>query len=150
MPETAIQSTKACVFDAYGTLFDVHAAVARGGASLGDKADAVSALWRQKQLEYTWLRSLMRAHADFWQITAQALDYALGAHGIEDEALKQRLMELYRTLDAYPDARDCLTALRGSGRQTAILSNGAPAMLQAAVDSAGLAPLVETRVGPGR
>ena len=143
MAEPALSETKACVFDAYGTLFDVHAAVARGGAALGDKADAVSALWRQKQLEYTWLRSLMPAHVDFWQVTGDALDYALESHGVDDAALKQRLMELYRTLDAYPDVKDCLSVLRGAGKQTAILSNGAPAMLEAAVASAGIAELLD-------
>ncbi|MCG8360060.1 MAG: haloacid dehalogenase type II [Kiloniellales bacterium] len=143
MADPALQATKACVFDAYGTLFDVHAAVARGGASLGERADAVSALWRQKQLEYTWLRSLMRAHVDFWQVTGDALDYALASHGVEDAALKDNLMALYRTLDAYPDVTDCLTALRRHGKQTAILSNGAPEMLNAAVASAGIAELLD-------
>ena len=129
----------ACVFDAYGTLFDVHSAVARSGGALGDKAGPVSALWRQKQLEYTWLRSLMGAYADFWQVTGEGLDFALAANGIEDAALRQRLMDLYLGLDAYPDVPDALDCLRAGGRKTAILSNGAPNMLRAAVDSADLA-----------
>lgn len=128
----------ACAFDAYGTLFDVHSAVARGGADLGDQADAVSALWRQKQLEYTWLRSLMAAHADFWQVTGEALDYALADQGVNDPALHQKLMELYLTLDAYPDVKACLARLRAAGKQTAILSNGSPRMLSSAVSSADL------------
>lgn len=146
MTHPAFADIGACVFDAYGTLFDVHSAVARGGAALGEKADAVSALWRQKQLEYTWLRSLMGAHVDFWQVTGDGLDYALGAHGVDDPALRERLMELYRTLDAYPDVTDCLTALRAAGKKTAILSNGAPAMLEAAVESAGIASLLDERL----
>ena len=128
----------ACVFDAYGTLFDVHAPVAQMAARIGGEADALSRLWRQKQLEYTWLRSLMRAHADFWQVTGEALDYALAAHAIDDPGLRAELMELYMRLDAYPDAVDALQRLKFSGLATAILSNGSPAMLQAAVESAGL------------
>ncbi len=134
-----LDGIKACVFDAYGTLFDVHAPVGRVAAKLGDKADAVSRLWRDKQLQYTWLRSLMGAHADFGIVTADALDYALGAHGIADADLRAELLELYMRLDAYPDARRCLAALKGDGFKTAILSNGSPEMLEAATRSAGLA-----------
>ena len=144
MSHPAFSDIGACVFDAYGTLFDVHSAVRRGGQSLGEKADAVSALWRQKQLEYTWLRSLMGEHTDFWQITGDALDYALAAHGVDDKALHDRLMELYLSLHAYPDVTDCLTKLRQGGKVTAILSNGAPKMLQAAVASAGLTDLLDS------
>jgi len=143
MSEPAFNNIAACVFDAYGTLFDVHSAVARGGAALGDKAAPVSALWRQKQLEYTWLRSLMGAHADFRRVTRDGLDYALAFHGVDDRALAARLMDLYLTLDAYPDAAPCLEALRTAGRATAILSNGEPEMLNAAVTSAGLTPLFD-------
>ncbi len=143
MTNPAFSDIGACVFDAYGTLFDVHSAVAHGGAALGDKAQAVSDSWRQKQLEYTWLRSLMGAHADFWQVTSDGLDFALAAHGVDDPSLKQRLLDLYLTLDAYPDVADCLSALRGGGKATAILSNGAPPMLEAAVGSAGLAELLD-------
>ena len=143
MTNPAFSDIGACVFDAYGTLFDVHSAVAYGGAALGDKAQAVSDSWRQKQLEYTWLRSLMGAHADFWQVTSDGLDFALAAHGVDDPSLKQRLLDLYLTLDAYPDVADCLGALRGGGKATAILSNGAPPMLEAAVGSAGLAELLD-------
>ena len=139
MTNPAFSDIGACVFDAYGTLFDVHSAVARGGETLGEKAQAVSDIWRQKQLEYTWLRSLMNAHADFWQITKDGLDYALAAHGVDDPALERQLMELYLTLSAYPDVADCLGALRAGGKATAILSNGTPPMLEAAVGSAGLA-----------
>ncbi len=143
MTEPAFDDIAACVFDAYGTLFDVHSAVAKGGAALGDKAAAVSALWRQKQLEYTWLRSLMGVHTDFRQVTKDGLAYSLAVHGVEDAALEARLMELYLTLDAYPDAAACLEALRAAGLATAILSNGEPEMLNAAVSSAGLTSLFD-------
>jgi 2-haloacid dehalogenase len=143
MSDQAFSDIRACVFDAYGTLFNVHSAVARGGGALGERAQAVSDLWRQKQLEYTWLRSLMGAHADFWQVTREALDYAFAAQGLDDPALKEQLMELYLSLEAYGDVTDCLTALRGGGKATAILSNGEPGMLKAAVDSAGLASVLD-------
>ena len=139
MSHPAFQDIDACVFDAYGTLFNVHSAVARGGQSLGDRAQAVSDLWRQKQLEYTWLRSLMGAHANFWQVTGDGLDYALEASGVDDPALRDRLMDLYLTLEAYPDVVACLERLRAGGKATGILSNGTPKMLEAAVASAGLA-----------
>ena len=138
MSDPAFADIGACVFDAYGTLFDVHSAVGRSGGALGDKAEGVSTLWRQKQLEYTWLRSLMGAYVDFWQVTGDGLDYALAANEVDDAALRQRLMELYLSLDAYPDVKDALDRLRAGGKKTAILSNGAPAMLEAAVGSADL------------
>lgn len=129
----------AVVFDAYGTLFDVNSAAAPWREALGAQADAFSATWRRKQLEYSWLRSLMGAHADFWQLTTEALDFACERHAIGDASLRQRLLETYRRLSVYPDAPAMLRAIRGAGFKTAILSNGAPAMLQAAVDSADLA-----------
>jgi 2-haloacid dehalogenase len=129
----------AVVFDAYGTLFDVNSAAARCRDALGPQADAFSATWRRKQLEYSWLRSLMGAHADFWQLTAEALDYACERHAIADASLRQRLLEVYRELSAYPEVPAMLRAIRDAGFKTAILSNGAPAMLQAAVAAASLA-----------
>jgi 2-haloacid dehalogenase len=138
MTHPAFEDIGACVFDAYGTLFDVHSAARRAGDALGEKAAGVSAVWRDKQLQYTWLRSLMGAHADFWQVTGEALDFALAVHGIEDDALRERLMELYLSLEAYPDVVPALSKLRAGGKQTAILSNGSPGMLGAAVESAGL------------
>jgi 2-haloacid dehalogenase len=138
MANPAFADIGACVFDAYGTLFDVHSAVGRSREALGDKADGVSALWRQKQLEYTWLRSLMGAYVDFWQITGDGLDYALAANEVDDAELRRRLMDLYLSLDAYPDVTEALDRLRAGGKKTAILSNGAPNMLEAAVASAGL------------
>jgi 2-haloacid dehalogenase len=143
MASAPISSVRACVFDAYGTMFDVHSPTARAAEAMGGKADAVSRLWRQKQLEYTWLRSLMGAHADFWQVTGDALDYALESHGIDDRALRDRLMQLYLTLDAYADVKPALGQLRAMGLKTGILSNGNPRMLEAAVDSAGIADLLD-------
>jgi 2-haloacid dehalogenase len=143
MASAPISSVKACVFDAYGTMFDVHSPTAKAAQAMGGKAEAVSRLWRQKQLEYTWLRSLMGAHADFWQVTGDALDYALESHGIDDAALRDRLMQLYLTLDAYADVKPALEQLRAKGLKTGILSNGNPRMLEAAVDSAGIASLLD-------
>ena len=143
MSHPALSDVGACAFDAYGTLFDVHAAVAEGGQSLGAQAGEVSALWRQKQLEYTWLRSLMREHLDFWRLTGDALDYALERHGVDDGALRDRLMTLYRRLAAYDDVEPCLRAIKSAGMPTAILSNGTPDMLAAAVESAGIAGLLD-------
>jgi 2-haloacid dehalogenase len=133
----------ACVFDAYGTLFDVHSPAQRAGDALGDGAKTLSAIWRQKQLEYTWLRSLVGEYADFWQVTGEALDYAMAAQEISDLALRDRLMELYLTLDPYPDVTEVLQRLRAAGRSTAILSNGTPEMLRAAVESAAIASLLD-------
>jgi 2-haloacid dehalogenase len=138
-----LEGIRACVFDAYGTLFDVHAPVAKLAPEIGPKADELSQLWRRKQLEYTWLRSLMGAHADFWHVTGDALDYALQVHGIDDPGLKDELMSLYLKLDPYPDAKPALEAVRGRGLRTAILSNGSPAMLDSTVRHAGLARLFD-------
>lgn len=131
------------VFDAYGTLFDVHSAVVRLGDRLGAGAERLSEVWRIKQMEYTWVRSLMdRAgedrHRDFWRLTEDALDYAIAAVGGIDPALRQPLLDAYRTLDAYPDVADVLAALKNRGARLAILSNGSPEMLAAATRSAGL------------
>lgn len=143
MADPAFANIDACVFDAYGTLFDVHSAVRKGGGALGDKADGVSNLWRRKQLEYTWLRSLMGEHVDFWTVTGDGLAYALAAHGVDDPRLHADLMNLYLSLDAYPDVAGALGRLRAGGKKTAILSNGAPKMLAAAVESAGIADLLD-------
>ncbi len=129
---------RAAVFDAYGTLLDVHSAVARHAPRLGERAGAVSALWRQRQLEYTWVLSATGDYEPFDALTERALVYALAAHGIADAALRADLLAAYRALDAFADAAPCLAALRAAGFATAILSNGEPAMLAAAVESAGL------------
>lgn len=127
-------------FDAYGTLFDVNSAAARWREALGPQAEAFAATWRRKQLEYSWLRSLMGAHADFWQVTTEALDYACERHAVADGSLRQRLLDSYRELSPYPEVTAMLRAIRSDGFRTAILSNGAPAMLRETVDAAGLAP----------
>ena len=103
-------------------------------------------MWRSKQLEYTWLRSLMKKHADFWQVTGDALDYALDAHDLQDPALRTDLMQAYLALDAYPEVVSVLKRLQATGLQTAILSNGSPAMLEAAVTSAGIATLLDANI----
>jgi 2-haloacid dehalogenase len=139
MASPEIPGIRACVFDAYGTLFDVHSAAARCRDDLGDKAGPMSDIWRQKQLQYTWLRSLMGTHAEFWQVTGDALDYAMAAVGLDDPAMRQRLMDLYLELDAYPEVPEMLARLKAGGLITAVLSNGSPRMLEAAVGSAGIA-----------
>ena len=133
-----LEGIRACVFDAYGTLFDVGSPVQKLALEIGDKATDLAVLWRQKQLEYTWLRSLMGVHADFWHVTGDALDFSLEALQIEDPGLRDELMTLYLKLDAYPDAAEALKALRAKGKRMAILSNGSPSMLDSAVRAAGL------------
>jgi 2-haloacid dehalogenase len=133
----------ACVFDAYGTLFDVAAAAARCRDDLHGKADQLADVWRLKQLQYTWLRSLMRRYVDFTQVTGDALDYALAAVGIDDPPLRERLMALYMELDAYPEVPEMLRRLRAGGLKTGILTNGSPKMIDAAVASAGLGDLLD-------
>src|SRR5215472_4472374 len=143
MSNAPLVGVKACVFDAYGTLFD-FAAAARGCRDvLGDGIDKVTALWRDKQLQYTWLRALQGRHADFWQVTSDALDFALETLAIERPGLRDRLMNLYLTLDAFPEVPDVLQRLKKAGQRTAILSNGSPAMLESAVKAAGLAGLLD-------
>ena len=138
-----LEGVGACVFDAYGTLFDVAAATRRCRSALGEHAEALTALWRSKQLEYSWLRSLRGDYVDFWHITGQSLDYALAVLGFSDPALRSRLMELYFVLDAYPDVCGALGALKTAGLRTAILSNGSPSMLTAAVHRASLEQLLD-------
>lgn len=140
---TKLEGIRACVFDAYGTLFDVHGPIRKLAVEIGEKADAISKLWRQKQLEYTWLRSLMGVHADFWHVTGDALDYALEFHEVKEPGLKDELMALYLKLEAYPEAEAALQSVRGKGRRTAILSNGSPSMLDSAVRSSGLDKLFD-------
>jgi 2-haloacid dehalogenase len=143
MPHTSQDKMEACVFDAYGTLFDVTAAAKRCSDDLGENAAPLAQLWRTKQLEYTWLRSLMEEYADFWQVTGEGLDYALDTLGIDDPALRDRLMQLYLELDCYPEVPDMLRQLKAAGLKTAVLSNGSPEMLQSAVDNAGLGDLLD-------
>jgi 2-haloacid dehalogenase len=135
-------AVRACVFDAYGTLFDLGSAVRRQGNALGDEADAVALTWRSKQLEYAWAGSLRKSHTDFWTCTVEALDHALSFHGANPN-LRDDLLQAYRTLDSYPDAVEALTYLRARGIQTAILSNGTPQMLEEACEVAGLDRLLD-------
>ena len=138
-PPPHLKHVSACVFDAYGTLFDISS-VARGAQdALGDRWQALSDLWRTKQLQYTWLRGLAGQHADFWQVTGEALDFAMASLGLEDPALHRRLMDLYLHISAYPEVPAMLARLKAKGMKLAILSNGTPAMLAAAASNAGIA-----------
>ena len=128
----------AFVFDAYGTLFDVHSAAARYADALGERWLTLSELWRTKQLEYTWVRTLAGKHCSFWQVTEDGLDYASAAVGGIDSDLRGRLLDSYRKLAAYPEVPECLKALKARGSVVVILSNGDPDMLVDAVNSAGL------------
>jgi len=136
---------EAVIFDAYGTLLDIDGAMAAHAARLGDRWAALSAEWRNKQLEYSWVRSLTGPshHEDFWLCTRDALAFVCARHGIADAALQRDLMEAYRVLPAYPEVPDMLRGLRAQGIATAILSNGTPSMLADAVEAAGLTPLLD-------
>ncbi|MBI1244294.1 MAG: haloacid dehalogenase type II [Alphaproteobacteria bacterium] len=134
---------RACVFDAYGTLFDVHAAVRGLAGRIGPRAAEMSQLWRTKQLEYTWVRSLAGRHADFRQVTKDALDYSIQFFSINDKTLSSDLMALYEKLDAYPEALGVLRHLRALGIKLAILSNGTPDWLEVAVRTAGIGELLD-------
>jgi len=126
------------IFDAYGTLFDVHSAIARHRDKVGPDADRISAMWRTKQLEYSWTLTLAGHYADFWILTERALDYALAFAARADKSLKATLLDAYFQLDAFPDARVALKSLKARGCKTGILSNGSPAMLKGAVEAAGI------------
>jgi 2-haloacid dehalogenase len=126
------------VFDAYGTLFDVHSAVARHRGLIGDQAERLSEIWRVKQLEYTWTRTLMDAWRDFDAVTEDALDFAAARCGGISAQAREKLLSAYKTLDAFTDAAPALRRLRRQGARCVILSNGRPAALAHAVASAGL------------
>jgi len=136
---------KAVVFDAYGTLLDVNGAMQRHADQLPPDWERISQEWRQKQLEYTWVRTLTGTlhHKDFWQLTQDSLAFVAARNRITDPAVLQALLAAYRQLPAYPDAAPMLSALRAAGLKTAILSNGEPGMLNEAVDAAKLAPLLD-------
>lgn len=131
------------VFDAYGTLFDVHSAVRTHAQSLGEQGNALSETWRNKQLEYAWIKALMGSYSDFWTLTEEALDYALASQSIEDSKLRDALLEAYWTLDCYPEVPKALKRLRKDGARTAILTNGSPDMIRAAVESSKIDALVD-------
>ncbi len=140
---TALSGIRACVFDAYGTLFDFASAAARCPGIPEEKRAALTSLWRDKQLQYTWLRSLQDRYVDFWQVTAEALDFALESLDLRDPVLREQLLQLYETLQAFPEVADTLRQLRAAGFRTAILSNGTPAMLDAAIHASGLQGLID-------
>ncbi|GAB2878378.1 haloacid dehalogenase type II [Paraburkholderia jirisanensis] len=133
------QQIEAFVFDAYGTLLDVNAAVAKNVSSFGEKGDAFAALWRARQLEYSWTRALMNRYADFWTATEEALLFTLRTFKLDkDEALRSRLLKSYFELGAHPDALDALTRLKATGVKLAVLSNGTNEMVRAALKAGGL------------
>jgi 2-haloacid dehalogenase len=140
---TVLSDIRACVFDAYGTVFDYASAAAACRDVLGDRIGPLTALWRDKQLQYSWLRALQGRHADFWQVTGDALDFALDTLGLDDPPLRARLMDLYRTLDTFPEVPAMLKRLKAAGLKTAILSNGSPDMLATAVNKAGIGDLLD-------
>jgi 2-haloacid dehalogenase len=135
--------SRAYVFDAYGTLFDVHAAIARHRSAAGPDAERFSEIWRQKQLEYSWTLTLAGRYVDFWTLTERALDYTFARVPSVDRALRSKLLDAYLRLDAFADARATLTALKARGLATGILSNGSPRMLDAAVEASGMAGVLD-------
>jgi 2-haloacid dehalogenase len=139
VPSRRLEGVRACVFDAYGTLFDFASAAARATSLPENQRGALTTLWRDKQLQYTWLRSLQNRYADFWTVTGDALDFALETLGLEAPLLRESLMELYLGLEPFPEVPEVLRTLRERGFKTAILSNGSPAMLHALVARSGLA-----------
>jgi len=140
---TPLPGIGACVFDAYGTLFDYASAAAGCREAFGERLAPLTTLWRDKQLQYTWLRALQGRHADFWQVTGDALDFALETLGLDDPPLRTRLMELYLSLDVFPEVPAMLQRLKAAGLKTAILSNGSPQMLDAMVKKAGIAEFLD-------
>jgi len=143
LPPARLQGIRACVFDAYGTLFDFASATARCEGLPGEQAARLTALWRDKQLQYTWLRGLSGRHADFWLVTGDALDFALETLDIGTPGLRGRLMELYLSLDPFPEVPEVLRRLKAAGIATAILSNGSPRMLSAAVEGARIGEFLD-------
>ena len=143
MNQLRLSGIRACVFDAYGTLFDVNSAAAQAKDALGERWQPLADTWRTKQLQYTWLRGLMGRHADFWQVTGDALDFAMTSLGIDDSSLRERLMGLYLRLEAYPEVKSTLSCLKTAGMKVAILSNGSPKMLSAAVENSGISGLLD-------
>jgi len=143
MAVTRFTNIRACVFDVYGTLLDFNSAVANCREEIGPAADQLSELWRRKQLEYTWLRSLMGAHANFWQVTGEALDHSLAALEIKNSTLREKLMGLYRELAPYPEVSMTLKTIKEAGLKTAVLSNGEPRMLTEGLEAAGIRNLLD-------
>jgi 2-haloacid dehalogenase len=139
-----LTGVKACVFDAYGTLFDFASAARNCREVPAETNAALTALWRDKQLQYTWLRAVQGLHADFWQVTGDALDYSLETLALDKLGLRDRLMQLYLELEPFPEVPEVLQRLKRAGMRTAILSNGSPEMLDAVVRTARLDPLLDS------
>jgi 2-haloacid dehalogenase len=129
-----IENVKACVFDAYGTLFDVNSATAKCKEKIGNRWENFSNAWRTTQLEYTWLRSLMKKHKNFWEITEDSLDHTMETFKIKKE-MRNELLDLYKKLDPYPEVKKCLDGLKAKEIKIAILSNGTPDLLKMLVES---------------
>ena len=129
-----IKNITACVFDAYGTLFDVNSAAAKCKEKLGDKWENFANAWRTTQLEYTWLRSLMRKYKNFWKITEDSLDHTMATFNI-NKNMRKELLNLYKELSPYPEVKECLDALKSKNIKIAILSNGTPDLLKGLVES---------------
>jgi 2-haloacid dehalogenase len=132
-----MKDIKAIVFDAYGTLFDVNSAAEKCKGKIGDKWEGFANFWRTTQLEYTWLRSLMKRHKDFWQVTEDSLDKSMKAFKI-DRSMKKELLNLYKVLSPYPEVKEVLKKLKVKEYKLAILSNGTPALLSELVKSSNL------------
>jgi 2-haloacid dehalogenase len=143
MSNPAFQDIQACVFDAYGTLFDVSSAVASLQDKIGPRYAEVSAAWRVRQLEYTWLRSLMKSHIDFWHLTADALSVTLREFSITDPTVHGELMQAYLRLSPFEEVTGVLHSLKQAGMRTAILTNGSPSMIEAAVENAGIQTVID-------
>jgi 2-haloacid dehalogenase len=141
-----LSDIEACVFDAYGTLFDFGSAANACRDELGDEAGRLTGLWRDKQLQYTWLRAAQGCHADFWCVTGDALDFALAALRLDRPGLRTRLMDLYLRLAAFPEVPAVLSRLKAAGLPVAVLSNGTPAMLASAIAAAGLGELIDQTI----
>ena len=134
---------KVCIFDAYGTLFDVNAACRELSKEVGEQWQELATLWRLRQVEYTWLRNSMNEYINFWNITEDALEYAMETLNMKNEELKNKLLDLYLKLEAYPEVEKVLTQLKKEGYQTGILSNGSEDMLASAVKNAKLENLLD-------
>ena len=143
MTQLRLTGIEACVFDAYGTLFDVNSAAHSAEDALGPCWQPLAELWRAKQLQYSWLRGLGGHHADFWKVTSDALSFALESMKLGDPALHHRLMNLYMSLSVYPEVTDTLNRLKAGNKVLAILSNGTPQMLASAVTNSGIADLLD-------
>jgi len=132
-----MKNVKAIIFDAYGTLFDVNSAAEKCKDKIGDKWEGFANFWRTTQLEYTWLRSLMKRHKDFWQVTEDSLDKSINAFNI-DKSMRNELLDLYKILNTFPEVKDVLKKLKEKKYKLAILSNGTPALLNDLVKSNNL------------